>query len=202
VVPNTPIATNIFPGREACAHMIIHSSLDQSCRKPLDYNPNLNLPGLMTLKSFIQGGNEVESCKILVCVKSIGAKKTITTKNGAELELLELVVFDDTADIIMKLWGAMIVTAKEWKASETILLISSPGFRVEYSGKGSVGLTHSTLVDINPDFVDAHWLLKYATTAHKVESTKQDFPDGIFDKEATLNARYRPLFTIADVDEW
>jgi hypothetical protein len=33
------------------------------------------LPGLMTLKSFTDGGFDVDEPKLLVCVKSIGARK-------------------------------------------------------------------------------------------------------------------------------
>jgi hypothetical protein len=36
------------------------------------------LPGLMTLKSFTDGGYDIDEPKLLVCVKSIGAKKKCT----------------------------------------------------------------------------------------------------------------------------
>jgi hypothetical protein len=36
------------------------------------------LPGLMTLKSFTDGGYDIDDPKLLVCVKSIGARKKCT----------------------------------------------------------------------------------------------------------------------------
>ena len=44
-------------------------------RKPLGYRQNVSLVGLMTLKSFIDGGYEVQHAKILICVKSLGPIK-------------------------------------------------------------------------------------------------------------------------------
>lgn len=34
------------------------------------------LDGLMTLRNYVGGGHEVEDTKVLVCVKSIGTRKT------------------------------------------------------------------------------------------------------------------------------
>jgi hypothetical protein len=48
---------------------------DILCRRPYRYKENQGLPGLMTLKNFTNGGYDVEECKVLVCVKSIGARK-------------------------------------------------------------------------------------------------------------------------------
>lgn len=45
------------------------------CTTPLGYHEGEALPGLMTVRSFIDGGYELSDRKILVCVKSIGAKK-------------------------------------------------------------------------------------------------------------------------------
>lgn len=156
----------------------------------------------MTLKAFMIGGSEVSETRILVCVKSIGAKKSFTSKtNGAKWELVEVVVFDDTAEIPFKLWKDFIPTAKEWKPSETILLIANPGFKVEQWGKSSLGMTHATMVDIDPIFRDADWLRKHVTTLKKKENVKQEFPDNVWDIDTATNGLIRILFTIADVDD-
>ena len=42
---------------------------------PLGYQSEKSLKDLMTLKRFITGETEGASAKVLVCVKSIGAKK-------------------------------------------------------------------------------------------------------------------------------
>lgn len=44
-------------------------------RLPMGYQEGQQLGGLMTLKSFADGGYEVSDAKILGVVKSIGAKK-------------------------------------------------------------------------------------------------------------------------------
>lgn len=45
------------------------------CRTPLGYKSGRQLAGLMTLKNFIQGGSDVTEGKVLVCIKSIGARR-------------------------------------------------------------------------------------------------------------------------------
>ena len=45
------------------------------CKTPLGYCDGKQMDGLMTLKSFIEGGHELADGKILVCVKSIGGRK-------------------------------------------------------------------------------------------------------------------------------
>lgn len=202
VIPDAPLATNIFPGRDASVHMVFHGLTTIDCRTPLRYTPGAELEGLITLKSFLDGGNEIANAKILVCVKSIGAKKTIMTKKGFELELLEVIIFDDTGDSVLKLWNGVTATAKDWKASRTILLISRPGFRFEGKGKGSLGLTPSTMVDVDPEFTDAAWLKRFAAKAHKANSMKQEWPEGVFNAGEAMDGNCRVLFTIADVDEW
>lgn len=44
-------------------------------RTPLGYNHDKQLADLMTLKSFVEGGHDVPTARVLVCVKSIGGRK-------------------------------------------------------------------------------------------------------------------------------
>ena len=44
-------------------------------RTPHGYKAGRQLAGLMTLKNFIQGGSDVTEGKVLVCIKSIGARR-------------------------------------------------------------------------------------------------------------------------------
>jgi hypothetical protein len=157
----------------------------------------------MALNSYITSGHDgVLGAKILVCVKSIGTRKKITTKSGAERELAEVILFDHTGEVRWTLWGELIESAREWLPGKTILLISNPGYQVQYSGKGTVRMQRSTLVDVEPDFPDAHWLNRYAESLIKKESLCLEFPEGIWDVEAAENGVYRTLYTLADVDEW
>lgn len=45
------------------------------CKTPLGYQDGKQLDHLMTLRSFVKGGYEVHTGKILVCIKSIGTRK-------------------------------------------------------------------------------------------------------------------------------
>lgn len=205
IIPSVLLHTNLFPGRVASDHIMIHpnSSTGRICRVPLDYHRGLPLQGLMTLNSYISGGHDgTIDAKILVCVKSIGARKRITMKNRTERELAEIFIFDHTGEVRWTLWEGLIESAKEWLPGKTILLISNPGYQMLPSGKGCLRLQRSTLVDVDPDFPDANWLKKYAEDLIKRESLCLEFPEGIWDVEAAEYGLYRTLYTLAEVDEW
>lgn len=80
------IKTSIFPERDnSCYFMVKEGEKDASdtaaaenrtvCRTPHGYRAGRQLAGLMTLKNFIQGGSDVTEGKVLVCIKSIGARR-------------------------------------------------------------------------------------------------------------------------------
>jgi hypothetical protein len=157
----------------------------------------------MTLHSYVAGGNDgVTGAKILVCVKSIGAKRKITKKTSGECELVEVILFDHTGEVRMTVWNEMVESAKEWSPGVTILLISNPGWKVGYQGKGSVGVVSQTMIEIEPDFADAEWLRKYAMGLTKKESLCVEFPEDVWDVEAAEYGAYRPLYTLAELDTW
>ena len=71
---------SIFPEGDQSCYFQVHeegTDIDEHavCRTPLGYREGKALPGLMTLKNFVEGGFEIVGCKVLVCVKSIGSKK-------------------------------------------------------------------------------------------------------------------------------
>lgn len=157
----------------------------------------------MTLKSYTSSGHDgVAGAKILACVKVIGARKKITTKTGVERELAEVLLFDHTGEIRWTLWGELIESSRFWEPGKTILLISNPGYRALYGGKGGVAIQYSTMVDVDPDFPDANWLRKYSEGLTKRESLSMEFPEGIWDVEAAESGVCRLLYTLAEVDEW
>jgi hypothetical protein len=204
-IPSVLVNANLFPGRVTSDHIMIHtnSSIDGICRVPLDYRRGQPLQGLMTLDSYTSSGHDgVVGAKILVCVKSIGARKKITTKNGVERELAEVMLFDHTGEVKWTIWGELIDSSKAWQPGKTTLLISNPGYRVQYLGKGGVTVQHYTMIDIDPDFPDADWLSKYAEGLTKKESLCLEFPEGFWDVDAAEYGTYRTLYTIAEIDEW
>lgn len=72
------LVTSIFPERDNSCYFMMQEQSDEGvlCKMPLGYRDRKQLDGLITLKNFIEGGHEVPGGKVLVCVKSIGARKT------------------------------------------------------------------------------------------------------------------------------
>jgi hypothetical protein len=72
-----PLFTSIFPERERSCHIKFCDDAEDGTlyKRPYGCEETEVLPGLMTLKNFTDGGHGVEDCKLLVCVKSIGARK-------------------------------------------------------------------------------------------------------------------------------
>ena len=209
-IPGVLIHANLFPGRVTSDHVMIHTSnaTKNLCHTPLEYRKGKPLQGLMTIDSYLgSGGHDgVIGAKILVCIKSIGAKKRISKKTGGESDLAEVKIFDNTGELRWTLWGETIESAKDWQPGKTILLISNPGYRVEmYSGKGSIGIQHATMVDVDPDFPDAEWLRKFALGLTKRESLCVEFPEDIFNEDIIDGAEYgvnRIMFRLAEIDDW
>jgi hypothetical protein len=111
VHPLAPLATSIFPGRDAAVNIIIHQAegTEDECRIPLGLvtkdGKKGQVKGLMTLKQFLEGGHELCDAedsgistaiatgagnsidpdggpKLLLAVKSISPLKTITIKGN------------------------------------------------------------------------------------------------------------------------
>jgi len=82
-----PLFTTIFPEGERHCHFMVHGRSDDGTmfRKPFGVRDERVLPGLMTLRNFTEGGYDVEGCKLLVCVKSIGARKKCECKMASSL---------------------------------------------------------------------------------------------------------------------
>jgi hypothetical protein len=78
---NAPLFITIFPEGERNCYFMVHENSDDGTRfkRPYGVRESKVLPGLMTLKNFTDGGYDVEEPKLLVCVKSIGARKKCTS---------------------------------------------------------------------------------------------------------------------------
>jgi hypothetical protein len=100
----------------------------------------------------------------------------VTNKNGKLSENVDIGIFDDTAEASLVLWGPISASVAPWRASQTILLLTSPGFRVERRPQLSV--TSMTHVDIDPLMKDAEWLRKVAQRLTKKECVNPAVPEG------------------------
>ncbi|KAI9664361.1 MAG: hypothetical protein M1831_002294 [Alyxoria varia] len=199
-----PLLVSMFPERDRTCCFMLQEKSDtyQLCTKPLEYKPPQSLPGLMSLRNYLDGGHEINQAKILVCVKSLGPKKKVTIKRDGNMrELVNALVFDHTADTNLTLWGPLTHSIESWRPSSTVLLLTGPILHSSRQGP-SISLNASTFVDVDPDFRDAHWLRRFAQKLTKREHVNLPFPKDAFDLETVLTAQVRPLFTLADVDEF
>lgn len=166
---------------------------------------NQQLHGLITLGSYVKGGNDgVLGVKLLVCVKSIGTVKKFSKDGDAvKRQLSNIILFDHTGEVDFTVWQEMVDSVKLWHAGETILLITNPGWVVnKYNGKGKIGVMKSTMIDVNPDFPDAQWLRNHVSSLRKKEAPCLSFPEGIWDLEDSKYGVNRILFTLAEIDDW
>ncbi|KAF2023549.1 hypothetical protein EK21DRAFT_80638 [Setomelanomma holmii] len=197
---NAPLFTSMFPEGERNCHFMVHESSDVGTqfKRPFNCKDSRALMGLMTLKSFTDGGYDVDEVKLLVCVKSIGARKKFINRNSTTSELLSLGIFDDTADASLTLYGVLCDSASSFTPSKTVLLISNPGWRIEKSAK--LTLNANSRADIDPDMSDARRLRTLAQRLTKKEHVNPPFPDinvSHFD-----SAPIRALHTLADIDDF
>lgn len=144
----------------------------------------------------------------------------VERKDGSSTENINIQVHDDTAGATFGLWGTPALsptgdfvdgdsntsTVEEtrdrtpWKAGKTVLLLESPGSRI---GRGTyLNLTTTTIVDVDPDIADAHWLRRWASKQMVREAINPPFPEGVFDLEALVSSPLRCLYTFADLDDF
>ncbi|KAF1815195.1 hypothetical protein P152DRAFT_431561 [Eremomyces bilateralis CBS 781.70] len=203
-VTGAPLFTSIFPERDRSCNILLHEDSDQGvlCKRPLGLRQGSQaLSGLMTLKNFVEGGADVSDGKMLVCVKSMGPKRTVTTKRGTLATVAHVRVFDDTAETTISLWGFTSNSVSHWKASQTILLITNAGHKPNGNSL-EVCLSSETWIDVDPELTDAAWLRNYAAKLTRRECACPAFPDGVFDFETARDAQLRALYTLADLDEF
>ena len=185
----------MFPERDRSCCFVVQENSDTGvlCKRPLGYRQSRPLAGLMTLRSFIEGGYDVVDAKILVCEepgtqekrfhipntcfkKQVGSwKHSVITKSGEQKELVNVIVFDHTADADLTLWGlAFSSSVDPWQPSRTVLLISGPAFNA--GRRPSIALRPHTFVDIDPNTNDAGWLRKFAQRLTKREHVNPPVP--------------------------
>ncbi|KAI1778396.1 hypothetical protein F4818DRAFT_456249 [Hypoxylon cercidicola] len=207
-VPFCTAVTSIYPGRNTATHIILHddtpdSDGDRILRCPLECNLREydHLPELMTLKAFLATGYDMGEGKILVCVRSVGLRRTIRLKQRqGTIDMVEVGVFDDTAMSVLKLWEDKVASAKTWVPNQTVLLISKPTYK-KYGKVCEIGIRYNSMVDVDPQFPDADWLRKWAKAQMKRESISIPFPSDTWDVGVAIHGPGRTLFTIADIDD-
>ncbi|KAI0156781.1 hypothetical protein GGR57DRAFT_462339 [Xylariaceae sp. FL1272] len=213
-IPFCSSATTIYPGRNGATHIIFHvdepdSVYDRLLRFPLDVDRGQDkVLGLMTLQTFLLSGHDEGQGKIIVCVKSVGPRRTLNSKKREiTCELAEVGIWDDTSSCILKLWGDQIASSKLWRPGHTVLLISKPLFRkndfLSRRGEliGDLSLKRDTLIYVDPDIPETSWLRSKVQEMTKRARVVTPFPADTWDLELATNGPNRTLYTIAEIDE-
>ncbi|KAI1380947.1 hypothetical protein F4677DRAFT_205467 [Hypoxylon crocopeplum] len=207
-IPFCASATSILPGRNLATHIILHKDDPDSdghriMRCPLECNLKEYdyLPALMTLKAFISSGHDLGEGKLLLCVRSVGPRRTVHSKKlGKTLDIVEVGVFDDTATCVLKIWEDKVASAKSWIPSQTVLLISKPTSKVNCTPP-ELGIAYNTMINVDPQFPDADWLRERVRNMSKKQSVYVPFPSGTWDIKSAIHGPGRTLFTIAEVED-
>jgi hypothetical protein len=119
-------------------------------------------------------------------------------RNGTTSELISLGIFDDTADASLTLYSGLCDSASSFMPSNTILLVSNPGWRIDKTAK--LSLNGNSRLDIDPDLSDARRLRALAQRLTKKEHANPPFPD--INVSSFEKARIRALYTLADIDDF
>ncbi|PVI01460.1 hypothetical protein DM02DRAFT_705128 [Periconia macrospinosa] len=194
-----PLFTSMFPEGERHCHFMIHERSDDGTMFKQPFKAG-NMPGLMTLEQFLDGGFHVDECKLMVCVKNIGARKNFTRNSGESSELITVGIFDDTAEATFTLYDSLCSSATTWIPSHTVLLIASPRFRTDRVSRLSLGA--NTQVHIDPDMADARFVRALSQRLSKKEHVNPPFPSEVFDVDTAETAVVRILFKLSEIDEF
>jgi hypothetical protein len=124
----------------------------------------------------------------------------VTNKKGTVNELINVGIFDDTAEASLTLWGSSIFSAAPWKPSITVLLLSNPGWRIDR--RAWISLTSNTIVDVDPALADTNWLRTFAQRMTRREHVNPPFPNTEFNFEAMTESLNQILYTFADIDDF
>lgn len=207
--PNVQCPTEIYLGRHRNTHDVFHSHSPQevnSFRSPIGFDPERDheLLGLMTFENFLSTGYSFTDGKFLVCVGSIGPRKSISLrKNSGTVDMTEVRVFYDTAATVLKLWEGKVASAKIWQPNLTILLVSRSTSRTSDRpgpvAVSEVGLGRNSTVEVEPCFRDAEWLRGRASARREGQRVLTLFPESEF--ACNDPASSRVLFTLAVVDD-
>ncbi|KAL8995962.1 MAG: hypothetical protein Q9169_004409 [Polycauliona sp. 2 TL-2023] len=190
-IQNAACMIDLYPERDNSGCFMLHADNDDGTlsKTPLGCSGDKQIPGLMTLMAFIEGGHDLPMAKVLLCVKSIGGRKkctwigsppnfatTSSSRKGDVLDKINVMVFDDTCDATLDLYGRVAYSAAYWKISHTILLLSNPGFRSDK--KPTLTITPNTYVDVDPCLGVVDWLRTFAQRLTTREVVNVPFPEG------------------------
>ncbi|KAF2137515.1 uncharacterized protein K452DRAFT_196077, partial [Aplosporella prunicola CBS 121167] len=191
---NAPLVTSIFPERDRGCHVQLLESMvhEKDCHVPLGCAEAARsgrpgqIPGLMGLATFAEGGCEVRGARVLVCVKGIGARRTVMCKDTTTATTVACRVFDNTTSATLDLWDVSVDSTSTWEPHKTILLLTEPVCSRVNNTNVTIQLkiNNSTTIDIDPLLPDVRRLRSHAQHIQQIDSPAPPFPSNIFDMPA------------------
>ncbi|BFZ61533.1 hypothetical protein YB2330_002599 [Saitoella coloradoensis] len=170
--------------------------------------------GILSLKEFLSLREEEVECdmrdlKLVVAVKKLGFVRSITTKQGREIQTLAVEVFDESASCDLVFWGdAMCMSATKFTPYSTVLVIDR-AHKSTYGTKKQVVVRGDTAIDVDPPIECARWLKSFAQNlgglVKKREVEIRDEGKKVkvpwIDGEIEWKGRAKVLYTLAQVEE-
>ena len=84
------------------------------------------------------------------------------------------------------MWNSLAVSSCAWTVSDTVLLLSNPGYKPERGQYLTVEA--KTHVDVDPHMADASWLKKFAQHLTKKDHINPAIPEGRKHRTPSLSA--------------
>ena len=124
----------------------------------------------------------------------------VTNKNGSTSEKISIVLFDDTAEGRLNLYGLASESVSAWQPSHTVLLIASPGWYI--NKMANLSLNGNTQLHVDPDMADTRYVRALAQRLTKKEHVNPPFPSEIFNAQEADNAAVKVLYKLSEIDEF
>ncbi|KAK8154487.1 hypothetical protein BKA80DRAFT_190698, partial [Phyllosticta citrichinensis] len=212
--PVARLCASVFPERDRGCHVQVIQEESGGEERPRGSGETWRREAakaeLMTLEAFAKGAFDDERMgevvRVVVCVKSVGARKKVTRKDNSTTTNLTVHLFDNTAtEATLTLWDYSTHSAAAWSPGRTILLLTNPGNRSNAAAsKLWLNLTSATTVDVDPPVRDALWLRAYATRMRKRGHINPAFPmsrfAALFSAKTILTPANCILYTLASLD--
>ncbi|KAK8232145.1 hypothetical protein HDK77DRAFT_445889 [Phyllosticta capitalensis] len=181
------LCASVFPERDRGCHVQVKNEEECEDRGVEKWSRQATKAELMTLEGFARGGVDVPDARVMACVKSVGARKKVTRKDNTVTENVTVHLFDNTwTEATLTLWDHSTYSASTWKPSQTVLLLTNPGYRTNpTSSKTWLALTSATTVDVDPPVRDALWLRAFAARQRRRQDVNPPFPYKTFKAQFT-----------------
>ncbi len=211
-IPMVPMIVTVHPAQNSTSCIKYHSErpgypLLTRCRRPLESvqsSQSAPLPHLVTLKEYLVTNHDgTLGTRVLVCIRSIGPRKPVQTRDLGMRNIINVTVFDETVtSCLLNLWGEQGLASHGWIPGETILLLTNPKVKTNGNAMAELSIGVKSIVDVDPACSESNWLRNMALGKKRKEVVYTPFPTNIFDPAVIKVSENRTLFTIADVDEY